>query len=163
MEEEGYLKDVLSLEPERRYAETQIRPNQVWALSLPYNMVEKPQALRILDVLEKELYTPYGMRSLSPLDPEFHPMCTGPQKDRDLAYHQGTVWVFPLGAYLKALLRWQDPSISLPLVKEKLRQFETSLSEGCIGQAAEIYDGAFPCESRGCYAQGWSVGEMLRV
>lgn len=163
MEEEGYLKDVLSLEEERRYAEKQIRCNQVWALSLPFTMVEKSQAVRILDVLEKELYTPYGMRSLSPRDREFHPFCKGPQKERDLAYHQGTVWVFPLGAYLKALLRWLEPDRSLPLVKEKLSQFETSLWEGCIGQAAEIYDGAFPCESRGCYAQGWSVGEMLRV
>ena len=163
MEEKGYLRDVLALEEERKYSEEQIRCNQVWALSLPYSMLEREQALSVLETLERELYTPYGMRSLSPADPEFHPVCKGSQFHRDMAYHQGTVWGFPLGAYLKALLRWEEPEQGIRMVKEKLKMFETSLREGCIGQCAEIYDGEFPTEARGCYAQAWSVGEMLAV
>lgn len=163
MEEAGCLKDVLSLEEERRYADTQIRCNQVWALSLSFCMVDENQAVRILDTIERELYTPYGLRSLAPGDPQFHPFCRGSQYERDLAYHQGTVWGFPLGAYLLGLLRWKPSKEALWLVKEKLSLFEQCLREGCVGQMAEIYDGAYPCESRGCFAQAWSVGEMLRV
>lgn len=163
MEEKGYLKDVLAQEEERRYSEEQIRCNQIWALSLPYSMLEQRQAIKVLETLERELYTPYGLRSLSPTDSEFHPVCKGDQFHRDMAYHQGTVWGFPLGAYLKALLYWEEPEKGVRMVKEKLKMFETSLREGCIGQCAEIYDGEFPTESRGCYAQAWSVGEMLAV
>lgn len=163
MEERGCLKDILSLEEERRYADTQIRCNQVWALSLSFCMVDESQAVRILDTIERELYTPYGLRSLAPGDPQFHPFCRGSQYERDMAYHQGTVWGFPLGAYLMGLLRWKEPKEAIRLVKEKLSLFEQCLREGCIGQVAEIYDGADPCESRGCFAQAWSVGEMLRV
>lgn len=161
--EQGYLKDVLSLEPERKYAETQIRCNQVWALSLSYCMLDEKQAISILDTIERELYTPYGLRSLSPKDPEFHPCCKGSQFERDLAYHQGTVWGFPLGAYLISILRWKGAEEGRKLVEEKLKLFESCLREGCVGQMAEIYDGEFPCESRGCYAQAWSVGELLRA
>lgn len=163
MEEKGYLKDVLVREETLKYTETQIRCNQVWALSLPYSMLERKQALRILDTLERELYTAYGLRSLAPTDPEFHAVCMGNQFCRDMAYHQGTVWGYPLGAYLNALLRWEIPDKGIRMVKEKLKLFETSLREGCIGQCAEIYDGEFPSVSRGCYAQAWSVGEMLAV
>lgn len=160
--EKGCLKDVLSLEPERKYAEEQIRCNQVWALSLSFCMVEQKQALAILDTIERELYTPYGLRSLSPKDAEFHSFCRGSQFERDMAYHQGTVWGFPLGAYLTALLRWKGAE-GENLVREKLKLLEPALREGCVGQIAEIYDGEFPCESRGCYAQAWSVGEILRA
>ncbi len=163
LKEPGYLCDVLSLEPERAYAREQIRCNQVWALSLPYSMLDKDYALQVLETIEQELYTPYGLRSLSPKDAQFHPFCCGSQYERDLAYHQGTVWGFPLGAYLISILRWKEPQESIPEVQEKLRMFGTCLQEGCIGQVAEIYDGAFPTESRGCYAQAWSVGELLRV
>ena len=163
MEEEGYLKDVVTLDTTRKYTEKQIRCNQVWALSLPYTMVEQNQAERILDMIEKKLYTPYGLRSLSPDDPEFHEVCCGNQKDRDLAYHQGTVWGFPMGAYLLSILKWKKQETSMVCVEQKLKMFETCLSEGCVGQVAEIYDGGNPLESRGCYAQAWSVGEMLRV
>lgn len=163
MEEKGYLRDVLSLEEECRYAQEQLRCNQVWALSLPYSMMDARQACRILDKIEEKLYTSYGLRTLAPEDPEFHPFCTGSQYERDMAYHQGTVWVYPLGAYLRAKLRWEAPQRSRRDVMEKLRIFETCFREGCIGQAAEIYDGKKPVQSRGCYAQAWSAGEMLAV
>lgn len=159
--EEGYLKDVLTSGEDEMFCETQIRCNQVWALSLPYTMVEKEQALCVLDVIEQNLYTPYGLRSLAPGDVEFHPVCCGNQFDRDMAYHQGTVWGFPLGAYLLSLLKWKEGAEAI--VKEKLQMFENTLREGCVGQVAEIFDGEEPGESRGCFAQAWSVGEMLRV
>lgn len=161
MEEKGYLRDVLPLEEERAYAAEQIRCNQVWALSLPYSMLDQPKALRVLDTIEKELYTSNGLRTLSMDDPEFSPICCGDQYVRDLAYHQGTVWVYPMGAYIKAILRWRAKEEGVALAGEKLEIFAASLREGCIGQSAEIYDGAYPTESRGCYAQAWSVGEML--
>lgn len=163
MPEKGYLKDVISLEKEREYADKQIRCNQVWALSLSFCMLDPEMSVRILDTIERELYTPYGLRSLSMEDPEFHSCCKGSQYHRDLAYHQGTVWGYPLGAYLIAVLRWKPESEGINIVREKLRLFESCLEEGCIGQMAEIYDGEFPSESRGCFAQAWSTGEMLRV
>lgn len=163
LEEEGYLKDVVTLDKSRKYTEKQIRCNQVWALSLPYTMLEETQAGRVLDVIEKKLYTPYGLRSLAADDPEFHPVCCGNQRERDLAYHQGTVWGFPLGAYLLSILKWNDGAEAVERVERKLHMFEACLSEGCVGQMAEIYDGGNPIESRGCYAQAWSVGEILRA
>lgn len=159
--EEGYLKDVIVSGDGDAFCEKQLRCNQVWALSLPFSMVEKEQALCVLDVIEQNLYTPYGLRSLAPSDREFHPVCCGNQFDRDMAYHQGTVWGFPLGAYLLSLLKWKEGAEEI--VKEKLHMFENTLREGCVGQVAEIFDGEDPCESRGCFAQAWSVGEMLRV
>lgn len=165
MEEKGCLKDVLSGGAD----EDQIRCNQVWALSLSYCMLDRNMSEQILTVIERELYTPYGLRSLSQNDPQFHPVCKGSQWNRDIAYHQGTVWVFPLGAYYLAKLRWLPEedffarAEALQEIHHQLRGFETCLMEGCIGQVAEIYDGLVPTESRGCYAQAWSVGEMLRV
>ena len=163
MEEEGYLKDVITVDESRKYTEKQIRCNQVWALSLPYSMLEEKMALKVLDTIEKKLYTPYGLRSLATDDPEFCPFCRGNQKERDLAYHQGTVWGFPLGAYLLSIMKWKRTEDAFEQIEQKLQMFENALYEGCVGQMAEIYDGEEPIESRGCYAQAWSVGEMLRV
>lgn len=156
------LRDVIS----GTKADDQIRCNQIWALSMPFTMLSEEQAQQILKIVHEELYTPYGLRSLSMKDEEFIGYCKGSQRDRDMAYHQGTVWVFPLGAYLLSVLRWSgegERQKALQCVKNKLRKFETCLSEGCVGQVAEIYDGINPNESRGCYGQAWSVGEMLRV
>ena len=84
--------------------------------------------------------------------------------DRDLAYHQGTTWVFPLGAYYLAYLKVHGSSPeAAQSVREALLPMEATLREGCAGQLPEIYDGDAPSFSRGCFAQAWSVGEMLRV
>ena len=85
-------------------------------------------------------------------------------RERDMAYHQGTVWPFPLGAYYLAYLKVHGYSRSAKeRVKEQMEGLESALREGCAGQLPEIYDGAFPTVSRGCFAQAWSVGELLRV
>ena len=81
--------------------------------------------------------------------------------ERDLAYHQGTTWVFPMGAYYLAYLKTHDNAAAY--VRAQLEALEPMLFEGCAGQLPEIYEGDFPRESKGCFAQAWSVGEMLRV
>ena len=110
----------------------------------------------------QHLYTPVGLRILSPEDAEFHPTYGGQQ--RDLAYHQGTVWPFPLGVWYLACLKVNGYSAHAKRqVKQQLAALEPALREGCAGQLPEIYDGEPPTASRGCFAQAWSVGELLRV
>lgn len=160
MEEEGYLKDVVNGTAE----EKQFRCNQVFALALPYRMLSKEQGRRILEAVKAQLYTPVGLRSLSPKDPDFHPWYGGSQPSRDRAYHQGTVWTFPLGAYYRAVLHYaESPQAGCVEVERGLDQLESWLYEGCLFHLAEIYDGAAPVMSKGCFAQAWSVGELLRV
>lgn len=158
--EAGCLKDVLS----GTKADTQIRCNQIWAVSQPFTMLSPEQEHQVVRTVFEKLYTPCGLRSLAPEDEEFHPVYEGEQLARDLAYHQGTVWGFPLGAYYRAYLKVNAYSKeSIGAVKEQLEAMEGVLREGCIGQLAEIYDGACPTRSQGCFAQAWSVGEILRV
>ena len=159
-EENGCLKDVLS----GTAAEDQIRCNQIWAVSMPFSILTEEQEKQIVRVVSEKLYTPYGLRTLAKEDPEFHAVYGGPQVERDLAYHQGTIWVFPLGAFYLAYLKVNQYSCeALDTVKKQLEILEGSLWEGCIGQLPEIYDGESPVFSRGCFAQAWSVGEILRV
>lgn len=160
MEEVGCLKDVLS----GTKADTQLRCNQIWAVTMPFTMLSPEQERRVVDTVWRQLYTPCGLRTLSPEDEEFHPTYGGPQRERDMAYHQGTVWVFPLGAYYLAYLktRGNTPEAARQ-VRELLEPLEAMLREGCVGQLPEIYDGGCPGQSQGCYAQAWSVGELLRV
>lgn len=157
---DGFLRDVLS----GTSADDQIRCNQIWAVTMPFTMLTPAQEKSVVETVYRELYTPCGLRTLSPKDPEFHPSYGGTQKKRDLAYHQGTVWVFPLGAYYRAYLKVNhDSSEAVAEVKKGLAALEPMLREGCIGQLPEIYDGENPTASRGCFAQAWSVGEMLTV
>ena len=160
MPEKGYLKDVLS----GTNADEQLRCNQIWAVSMSFIMPDETQALAIVNTVEKYLRTDRGLRTLSPEDPEYHGFYGGKQFDRDMAYHQGTAWVFPLGAWCRAFLRvmGHTPAAADALL-EKLSAMEDMLTEGCIGQLPEIYDGNDPYEGKGCYAQAWSVGEILRV
>ncbi len=160
MPDRGYLKDVIS----GTAADEQLRCNQIWAITLPYTMLTPARERAVVDAVYAHLYTPCGLRTLSPEDAQYHGVYTGAQQERDMAYHQGTAWVFPLGAYYLAYLKTRDYS---PQAKENVRQallpMAAALREGCCGQLPEIYDGDAPCFSRGCFAQAWSVGEMLRV
>lgn len=179
MEEKRCLKDVISKkETEKAGAEkagdasgvsdknpdTQIRCNQIWAVSMPFTMLPKEMEKQVVETVFEKLYTPYGLRTLEEADAEFHPFYGGEQLNRDLAYHQGTVWTFPLGAYYLAYLKVSDYSEQAKeAVRCQLSVMEAALREGCIGQLPEIYDGGNPTNSKGCFAQAWSVGEMLRV
>ena len=160
MEDRGYLKDVLS----GTEADTQLRCNQIWAVSMPFTMLPPEQERQVVDAVYRSLYTPCGLRTLAPWDGEFHPFYGGAQTERDMAYHQGTVWPFPLGAYYLAYLKTRgDSPEAARTVREQLAPMEALLREGCVGQVPEIYDGGTPGASKGCFAQAWSVGELLRV
>lgn len=159
-DEAGCLKDVIS----GTKADHQIRCNQIWAVSLPFSLLPAEKEKQVVETVFRKLYTPYGLRTLDPEDAEFRPFYGGAQLDRDLAYHQGTVWTFPLGGYYLAYLKVNQYSDSAKeYVREQLRSIEAALWEGCIGQLPEIYDGENPVSSKGCFAQAWSVGEILRV
>ncbi len=158
--ERACLRDVVS----GTGADDQIRCNQIWAVSLPYSLLSRDREIRVVETVFRELYTGVGLRTLEPGDAQFHPFYGGAQLDRDLAYHQGTVWVFPLGGYYLAYLKVHDNSLEArDYVREQLKGMESALREGCVGQLPEIYDGGNPVNSKGCFAQGWSVGEILRV
>ena len=160
MPEKGYLKDVIS----GTDADDQIRCNQIWALSMPFTMLSAAQEKRVLETVCKHLYTPYGLRTLSPEDPQYHPYYGGEQLKRDMAYHQGTTWVFPMGAYYRAYLKVHgNTPEAVETVKVGLANIKTMMRQGCAGQLPEIYDGDNPAEGKGCFAQAWSVGEILRV
>lgn len=160
MQDKGYLRDVLS----GTQQDEQIRCNQIWAVSMPFTMLDAAQQKSVVQTVQRCLYTPVGLRTLAPQDAAFHPSYGGAQAQRDLAYHQGTVWPFPLGAYYLAYLKVNHHSAAAKRqVKSWLLALEPALREGCVGQLPEIYDGQTPTASRGCFAQAWSVGELLRV
>lgn len=160
MEEQCCLRDVIS----GTSADEQIRCNQIWAVSMPFTMLDDDRERMITDTVFEKLYTPCGLRTLAADDEEFQPFYGGTQFDRDMAYHQGTVWVFPLGAYYLAYLKVNRFSEEAKnTVRSQLEVMESLLREGCVGQLPEIYDGMEPSASRGCFAQAWSVGEILRV
>ena len=158
MEDKGYLKDVIS----GTYNDEQLRCNQIWAVSMPFTMLSAEQEKSVVDTVRRHLYTPCGLRTLSPEDPEYHPHYGGDMVSRDMAYHQGTTWVFPMGAYYLAYLKTYGKEAA-GYVRSQLEALEPMLREGCVGQLPEIYEGDFPTESKGCFGQAWSVGEMLRV
>ena len=160
IEEKGYLKDVLS----GTDADEQIRCNQIWALSMPFTTLPADKEQKVLKTVADHLLTDCGLRTLSPEDKQYHGFYGGPMLARDLAYHQGTTWVFPMGAYFRAYLKVHGSTKAAARdVKEQLSRLEPMLRQGCAGQLPEIYDGDRPYEGKGCFAQAWSVGEMLRV
>lgn len=154
------LKDVIS----GTDADNQVRCNQIWIVSMPFTMLEREKEKKVVQTVFEKLYTPYGLRTLSMDDKEFKGFYGGEQLKRDLAYHQGTVWAFPLGAYYIAYLKVNDYSKeAVNIVENQLEVMEACLREGCIGQIPEIYDGNNPTISKGCFAQAWSVAAILRV
>ncbi len=163
-EEEACLKDVLSGNAE----ENQVRCNQVWTLTQPFTLIPQEWEEKILSKIRNELYAGIGLRTLTPKDAAFHPIYIGPMEERDRAYHQGTVWAFPLGAYFRACLSYFKKNASADEAWKKevfdgIHGLAEWLKEGCLAQVAEIYDGQKPTISRGCFAQAWSVGELLRA
>ena len=160
MKDKGYLRDVVS----GTASDEQLRCNQIWAVSMPFTMLSASQEKSVVNAVYRHLYTPCGLRTLSPEDPEYHGYYGGEQVVRDMAYHQGTTWVFPMGAYYLAYLKVNgNTPEAAAYVREELLALEPMLREGCAGQLPEIYDGDHPTSSKGCFAQAWSVGEMLRV
>jgi len=137
-----------------------IRPNQIFALSLPHRMLGKDQECQILDVIERDLLTPMGLRSLAPSDPAYQGHYGGDPVARDGAYHQGTVWGWLIGPFITAYVRLRKDTRTARTYLEPLRGH---LYEACLGQVSEIFDGNPPHKPRGCFAQAWSVAELLRT
>ena len=131
---------------------------------MPFTMLDETKERQVVETVFETLYTPYGLRTLEIADEEFRSNYQGEMEERDMAYHQGTVWAYPLGAYYRACIRFSDePKQTAKEVLHQLDQLNAALAEGCLGQIAEIYDGECPAESRGCFAQAWSVAELLRA
>jgi predicted glycogen debranching enzyme len=142
--------------------EPQIRPNQIFAVSLPYTMLDPDQARQVVDVVERELLTPLGLRSLAPSDPAYHGRYEGDPRSRDTAYHQGAVWPWLMGPFLTAYLKTHGEQARAQ-ARTWLDPFREHLKQAGLGQISEIFDGDFPEAPRGAIAQAWSVAELLRV
>ena len=160
-EQGGYLYDVID-GPEGDDAS--LRPNQLYAISLVDELVPRDRAQQILHLVEAQLLTPVGLRTLSPTDSRYRPRYEGDVLQRDGAYHQGTVWPFLLGSFVTAWIKvhGKNPS-TLKQARSFLDGISAHLKEACCGQVSEIFDAEAPHHARGCYAQAWSVAEPLRV
>ncbi len=139
-----------------------IRPNQIFALSLPHTLLVGERAKQVLAVVERDLLTPVGLRSLAPSDPHYIPRYQGGILERDGAYHQGTVWAWLMGPFITAYLKVYGES-GRAKAQQLLDGFNVHLREAGLGQVAEIFDAEPPHTPRGCIAQAWSVAELLRV
>jgi predicted glycogen debranching enzyme len=144
------------------YKNADIRPNQVYALSLPFPLVDKRQGYEVLKIVKAELLTPRGLRSLSPRHSEYRGVYDGDVLQRDGAYHQGTVWSHLLGPYIDALFYVFGGDAKTEALTI-IQNMSVHLDEGGIGSISEIFDGNSPHLPRGCFAQAWSVAELLRV
>ncbi|MDZ7969741.1 MAG: amylo-alpha-1,6-glucosidase [Nostoc sp. DedSLP03] len=152
----GYLYDTIEPDDRRNF---QIRPNAVLALSLHHCGFSEQQGCQILDLATTSLLTPYGLRSLDPGDPEYKGKYEGDQQQRDRAYHQGTVWTWLIGPYIRAWQRFY-PQQSLPFDWQPL--LDHFFLDACLGSISEIFDGDSPHTPRGAIAQAWSVAEIIR-
>jgi predicted glycogen debranching enzyme len=153
----GFLADVVD---GPNGDELQLRPNQIFALSLPHALVDGPMAERVLTAIGRALATPYGLRSLSPEHPVYRGDYGGDAVRRDGGYHQGPVWTWLMGAYVEAHYRiHHDRSAALDL----LRPFAHHLRDAGLGSVSEILEGDAPHLPRGAIAQAWGVAEVLRV
>lgn len=142
-----------------------IRPNQIFAISLPYRLLTDDKAKAVLKVVQRELLTPFGLRSLSPKHRDYIGHYGGDQHSRDLAYHQGTVWAWLLGPFITAYINVNGPGKEAKDFAEGLlsRLLHDHLMDAGLGTISEIFDGDPPHHPRGCIAQAWSVAEILRA
>ncbi|HLJ17635.1 MAG TPA: amylo-alpha-1,6-glucosidase [Bryobacteraceae bacterium] len=154
-EKTGCLFDVVDGE---NGDDPKIRPNQVFAISLPRAVLDRQRWAPVLEVVTRDLLTPLGLRTLSPHDPDYKPTYSGDLRARDAAYHQGSVWAWLMGAYVDAWLKLH-PEKPHP---DLLQAFSAHLDQSCIGSISEIFDAESPHTPRGCIAQAWSVAEVLR-
>ena len=140
-----------------------LRPNQIYAVSLPYSLLDPEFELSVVEAVKDKLYAGCGLRSLDPADPDYHPIYLGSLEKRDHAYHQGTAWGFLLGAFITAYVKTHGRTEEARRdAAELIAPVKAHLFENCIGSVSEIFDGDAPHNGRGCYAQAWSVGEILR-
>ncbi|HYO15628.1 MAG TPA: amylo-alpha-1,6-glucosidase [Thermoanaerobaculia bacterium] len=156
-EEGGHLYDVID-GPEGD--DPACRPNQVFAISLPHPVLDRERWDQVIKVVEGRLLTPVGLRSLAPGHPDYKPCYDGDLRNRDAAYHQGTVWGWLIGPFVDAWLKLHPGA---PIrARRYLEGFVSHLGEACLGTISEVFDAEPPFTPRGCVAQAWSVAEVLR-
>jgi predicted glycogen debranching enzyme len=154
---EGYLYDVVDGE---KGDDPACRPNQILAISLDHPVLDRTRWQLVLDVVQRRLLTPVGLRSLAPGSPDYKPKYYGDLRSRDAAYHQGTVWTWLIGPFVDAWLRLHPEDRAG--ARRFLEGFVPHLGEACMGSISEIFDAEEPFTPRGCVAQAWSVAEVLR-
>ena len=156
----GYLADVWRPGEQDR----SLRPNQIFAASLPYSVLHEDDWPFVVEAVRDALLTPFGLRTLSPEEPGYRPVYEGGPASRDSAYHQGTVWPWLLGAYTEALLRtaWDTENAVAEYLELLTPLFAEHLPAVGIGNLSEIFGGDPPHKPDGCIAQAWSVAETLR-
>jgi predicted glycogen debranching enzyme len=157
-EERACLYDVIDVDGGSTH-DPSIRPNQLLAVSLPYTALPPAQMRAVVDCSGRELLTSHGLRTLSPRDPGYIGCYRGDGRQRDAAYHTGTVWGWLLGPFVRAHFRVHGDA---RLAQSFLAPLAQQLNSGCLGTLSEIFDGDAPHSARGCFAQAWSVAEILR-
>ncbi|MFW5820834.1 MAG: amylo-alpha-1,6-glucosidase [Bacteroidota bacterium] len=157
-DERAYLADVVNGDQK----DYRVRPNMVIAAAMEHNMLTKEMKNSLLNIVEKELLTPRGLRSLSPKDPDYKGLYRGNQEERDTAYHQGTVWPWFLEHFTNAYLDVHRQS-GLSLIKRIFFGFETEMTNHGVGSVSEVYDGDPPHQPGGAILQAWSVAALLRM
>jgi glycogen debranching enzyme len=141
-----------------------IRPNQIFAVSLRYTMLSAERARLVVEAVERELLTPVGLRSLAPSDPNYRGRYEGDGRARDSVYHQGTVWPWLLGPFVSAYVKVNGSSEAARRhAAQMLDPLREHLCHAGLLQISEIFDGDAPHSPRGCFAQAWSVAEIMRV
>jgi predicted glycogen debranching enzyme len=170
LEEKGYLADyvlptyVNGSQNPTLIPNKQLRPNQLLAISLEYSPISKFEQVSLVRIVEEELLTPFGLRTLNKADSQYKGHCEGDVNIRDAAYHNGTVWTWLLGPFFDALLKTTD---NLDATKKRIRTminyFDSHLKHGGYYSVSEIFDADEPHAPRGCIAQAWSVAELRRI
>ena len=139
-----------------------IRPNQLFAISLPFKLLDRGHAQLVVNCVREELLTPVGLRTLASGEPAYQPEFRGTAAERDTAYHQGTVWPWLIGPFIAAyLFAYGESEESLSFCRNLLNTFANELSSCCLGSIAEVYDAALPQRPSGCPAQLWSVAQFI--
>ncbi|MHC4243481.1 MAG: amylo-alpha-1,6-glucosidase [Planctomycetota bacterium] len=161
-ESKSYLNDCILPDGS---VEDSLRPNQIFAVSLGFSPLSPSQQKAVVKAVQKQLLTPYGLRTLNVQNSRYHGIYTGPQQERDEAYHQGTVWSFLLGPFVESFLKINGFSRKS---KKKAAEFIEPLlqhltEDGCLGSVSEIFDGDMPHKPKGCFAQAWGVAELIRA
>ena len=158
----GYLSDVL----DGNGADASLRPNQILAVSLDFSMLDKDKGAQVVDLVNRELATPFGLRTLALSDPKFVGKCFGDRLSRDTAYHNGTIWPWLLGPFITAYLKingYSPESREYAMKNLVFPLFSSGINQAGLGTLSEIYDCDSPNTPRGCISQAWSIAEPLRA
>jgi predicted glycogen debranching enzyme len=157
--ERSCLFDVIDVDGGSR-VDASVRPNQIFAVSLPFSALPAARMRAVVTCCARELLTSYGLRTLSPRDTSYVGRYAGDQWQRDAAYHQGTAWAWLLGPFVRAHYRVYG---NAALAQSFLAPIAEHLASACVGSVSEIFEGDAPHIAAGCFAQAWSVAEILRA